>query len=188
MSAAPLVVIAVGNSFRGDDGVAFRIVGEAASQFPRGTAVVETDGEPTRLLDAWDGAAAAIVVDAARAGGRAGTLHRIVAVSAGGTLAPDRRWRAWCPGTSTHGAGVRAAVDLGRALGRLPERLVVLGIEGHDFAGGDALSPPVASAVPEAVAMLVAEAHSLSSSLLSPHSASSRPEQTAGPSPAPDPV
>ena len=32
-------------------------------------------------------------------------------------------------------------------LGRLPDRLILYGIEGHDFAAGETLSPEVATAV-----------------------------------------
>ena len=50
------------------------------------------------------------------------------------------------------GAGDRA----GRALGRLPERLVVVGIEGRSFEAGAAPAPAVAAAVEPAVAQMLA--------------------------------
>jgi hydrogenase maturation protease len=43
-------------------------------------------------------------------------------------------------------------VELGRALGRLPERLVVVGVEGECWDHGAPLSPAVAAVVPDAVA------------------------------------
>jgi hydrogenase maturation protease len=54
-------------------------------------------------------------------------------------------------GASTHGLGVAEAVALGDALGRLPRRLIIIGIEGRRFEVGADLSPEVARAVDEAV-------------------------------------
>ena len=47
---------------------------------------------------------------------------------------------------SSHRFGVPEAVALARTLGRLPPRLIVIGITGADFGFGDELSPPVAAA------------------------------------------
>jgi len=58
---------------------------------------------------------------------------------------------------STHGFGAAAAVELARALGRLPRLSVVYAIEGASFAAGAALSPPVAKAAAEVVRRLGAE-------------------------------
>ena len=49
--------------------------------------------------------------------------------------------------SSTHLLGVAEAVELARALGRLPARTVVYGIEGASFDTGAALSPEAAAAV-----------------------------------------
>ncbi|MGH9233954.1 MAG: hydrogenase maturation protease, partial [Acidimicrobiales bacterium] len=59
---------------------------------------------------------------------------------------------------SSHAYSLRDAVDLGRALGRVPARLVLYTVEGRDFADGPGLSDPVASAVPEVAARVVADA------------------------------
>jgi len=50
---------------------------------------------------------------------------------------------------------VAEAVELTRALGRLPPSLVVYAIEGHAFEPGDALSPEVARAVTRLAEMLL---------------------------------
>ena len=57
-------------------------------------------------------------------------------------------------GASTHGLGLAEAIELGRALGRLPARLVVYAIEGQGYATGAPLSPPVARAAEEVVGEL----------------------------------
>ena len=60
--------------------------------------------------------------------------------------------------SSTHAFGVADAVELARALDRLPERLDVYAIEGASFAAGAPLSPAVAAAIDELADLLAAEA------------------------------
>ena len=48
---------------------------------------------------------------------------------------------------STHAFGAAEAIELARVLGRLPRRLIVVGIEGARFDAGVGLSPEVAAAV-----------------------------------------
>lgn len=160
---APVVVIGVGNPWRGDDGVGAAVAREVAERLGRldpprpgsgpraAVEVVEVDGEPARLLELWAGRDLAVVVDAVVSGATPGTLHR-----GGGDLGP-------APGRAgvggSHAVGIADAVALGRALGRLPTRLVTVGVEGASFAHGAglALDPRVAAAVPAAADVVVAE-------------------------------
>ncbi len=48
---------------------------------------------------------------------------------------------------STHALGLGEAIELARALGRLPGRLLVYGVEGADFGTGEGLSPAVTAAL-----------------------------------------
>ena len=57
--------------------------------------------------------------------------------------------RGWAAG-GTHALGLAAAVELSRALGTLPTRLAVVGVEVEDLASGSALSGPVRAAVDDA--------------------------------------
>ncbi len=145
---SPATVIAVGNSYRRDDGV-----GPAASVLVRralpGVDVVELDGEPTRVIDAWAGRELAIVIDAVRGGGAPGSIHRIDTA-----VDPLPGGRAH---GSTHRAGLAEAVALGRALDRLPARLVVFGVEPADLTDGEGLSPAVQRALPALAEQIVAE-------------------------------
>ena len=54
--------------------------------------------------------------------------------------------RAERPG-STHGLGLGTAIELARACGDLPERLVVFAVEARSFGPGGGLSPSVAAAL-----------------------------------------
>ncbi len=144
------MVIGVGNTMRRDDGIGIvaverlgdRIAGDAVE-------LVTMDGESTRLIEAWAGAERAVVVDAMRSGEPAGTVRRI---EVGRDALPS-----WTPGASSHHVGLAEAVDLGRALDRLPAHLVIYGVEVHDVSPGEGLSPAVEHAVPELVERLAAE-------------------------------
>ena len=154
------VVVGIGNPFRRDDGVGTAVADRLRRTLPPGVRVVALDGEPARLVDAWAGAPVAIVVDAMRSGAAPGTLRRTELATTAGRddrvdvpepVAPARS-------ASSHAYSLRDAVDLGRALGRVPARLVLYTVEGRDFADGPGLSDPVAAVVPEVAARVVADA------------------------------
>lgn len=140
------VVIGVGNRFRRDDGVGLRAIALARGELPDDVQVMESDGEPSRLLDAWDGADLAIVVDAMRSGVEPGTVVR---AEAGRDALPGP-----ATGGSTHSLGIGEAVALGRALDRLPPGVVVFGIEGERFESGVELSEAVERGAARAAALV----------------------------------
>ncbi len=151
--AAPdVTVIAVGNPYRGDDGVGVAVlllVGESLGHDPR-VRLAELDGEPVRMMQTWEGSSTVWIVDATASERPPGTLHEVDATQ---LHESDRAWRGVGGG---HALGLREAVDLAAVLGRLPDELRVLGIEGASFDHGEGLSPAVSAAVPEAAALLVA--------------------------------
>jgi hydrogenase maturation protease len=145
-------VVCVGNRLRGDDAVGLEVARHLRGTLPEGVAVTEREGEPTALIDTWEGADALWVVDAVSSGSDAGTVHRI---DAGERPLPPDPFRA-----STHHMSLAETVELARALGRLPARTVVYGIEGGSFGIGEELTPAVAAAaaaVADAVREEVAE-------------------------------
>jgi hydrogenase maturation protease len=143
------LVIAVGNPLRRDDGAGAAVLECLRARVPTGVELVGAGGEPSELMDAWDGAAQAVVVDAVRTGAEPGSLHRF---DASAQPLPARTGSA-----STHGLGLAEALELGRALGRLPQRVVVVGIEAGDEGQGAGLSEPVAAAVEGAAALVLEE-------------------------------
>lgn len=140
------LVIGVGNPYRRDDGVGLAVAARLRGRVPAGVRVVDCEQEPSRLIDAWQGAESALVVDAVESGAAPGTLHRF---DAGARPIPAGVFR-----SSTHAFGVGDAVELARVLGRLPGRILVYGVEGGEFAAGEGLSAPVEAAV-EAAAQAV---------------------------------
>jgi hydrogenase maturation protease len=142
------MVIGVGNAWRGDDGAGLAVARRVRELAGAGVEVREIEGDATALVDAWSGAERVVVVDAAESGAAPGTVRRFDAYS---RPLPVRSLR-----SSTHAFGVSDAVELARALGRLPDRLDVYAIEGASFTAGERLSPAVERAVAELASELSA--------------------------------
>lgn len=144
LTAAPVVIIGIGNPMRGDDGI-----GPAAlaclekTNFARRHQEVELvclDGEASRLIETWCTRHLAIVIDAVQFGSAPGSIHRL---ELGRDPLPS-----WAAETSSHSAGLAEAVELARTLRRLPEELIVFGVEPADLTLGARLSGPVRAALP----------------------------------------
>lgn len=140
------VVIGIGNRDRGDDGAGTAVTGLLRGRrLPPTVAVVDTDGDPARLLDAWDGADAAIIIDAVHSHlAPAGHVHRL---AAGADTAPGAALALAAGPATSHGLGPGDAIALGAALDRLPRSVLVFAIEGERFGLGDDMSPAVRCAV-----------------------------------------
>ena len=146
------VVVGVGNEFRRDDGAGPAVIARLRALQPgdQGLSRVTlalSDGEPGRMIDLWEGARLAVVIDAVRDTTMppghtcqlvAGALADPLAGTAGGAA-------------SSHGIGLGETVELARVLGRLPARLTVLAVVGRDFGFGTGLTAEVAAAVAELV-------------------------------------
>jgi hydrogenase maturation protease len=136
------VVIGVGNEFRRDDGVGPAVARALAAA---GVHAEISDGDPVRLMEAWDGAEVVVLVDAVRCTPTVpGQWHR--------TTLPRA-----VPAASSHGFGVPEAVELAEVLDRRPERLVIYAVEAGDVGFGAGLSPAVAAAVAPLVDAVRAE-------------------------------
>ena len=133
------VVIGIGNPLRGDDGAGVVVAEQLRPRVPEGIEVVSCSEEPSRLMEAWEGAESVLLVDTVSSGAPAGTLHRF---DAGDEALPARTFR-----SSTHAIGIAETIELARALGRLPRRVRVYGIEAGSFTTGAELTPPVEAAV-----------------------------------------
>jgi hydrogenase maturation protease len=132
------MVIGIGNAWRRDDAAGLAVARLLVGTLP-GVDVLEREGEPAGVIDAMDGADAVWLVDAVSSGSAPGTVHRLDAAE---QELPAEMFRA-----STHHLGLGEAVELARALGRLPERTVFYGVEGASFEAGEGLSPEVERAV-----------------------------------------
>ena len=123
-------IIGVGVADRGDDSVGLAVADLLGAQ--------RHDGEPAGLIDSWAGEDHVVVVDAMRSGRSAGEVVSFDATEAPLPVGICR---------STHALGLAEAVELARALGRLPAKLTVVGVEGVEFGFGSPMSDAVAGAV-----------------------------------------
>lgn len=132
-------VVGVGNPTRGDDGVGPAVAGEVAAL---DVDVVVSTADPTNLIDRWGSADTVVLVDAVVSEADAGTVTVLDALV--DELPVDLET------LSSHGLGVPGTVALARSLGRLPARLIVIGVTGKEF-DGVGLSAEVEDAIPDAV-------------------------------------
>lgn len=148
------MVIGLGSIDRGDDAVGpvvARRVHDAVLASGDSWVDVRIHEDPTALVDTMAGLDIAVIVDAVRSGDEPGrvTTHE---VGRGEPSLPA----CTAPGVAgTHGLGLATAIELSRALGLLPARVVVVGVEAVDFGHGQALSTSVTSAVPCAVDVIL---------------------------------
>ncbi len=142
------LVIGVGNRWRSDDGIGPATIEALAGLDGLDAELLTLDGEPARLVAAWQHRPITVVVDAIVTGDPPGTLHVITDC--------DQLPRT-PSGASSHGGSVAEAVALGRALGQLPDRLIVVGVEPATVDHGETLSPPVAAALDPLIRLVATE-------------------------------
>jgi hydrogenase maturation protease len=131
-----VLIIGCGNPDRSDDAAGVLV---ARRLRELGIPAEEFGGDASALIDAWSGEANVIVVDAMKSGSPAGTIRIWDARTSD---FPACQFRC-----STHGFGVAEAIELARAIDRLPCKLVVVGIEGIRFEWGESSSAEVAEAI-----------------------------------------
>ena len=153
-----VLVVGVGNELRGDDGAGLEVARRARQRAGgHDIDVRELRGDPIELLDAWVGRVAVVLVDTMRSGARPGTVLRLD--SSYEPLPAAYRHRP----SSTHATGVAETIELARALGRLPQHVIVYALEGRRFDAGAGLSDEIAAIVPAVADRVLREARSLRS-------------------------
>jgi len=145
---AAAVVIGVGNRWRRDDAAGFEVIDGLRERIADGITLVESDGEPTRLLDAFALAPKVIMVDAVVTGAEPGTIHRFT---------DEELPIQMGIGQSSHLVQLVETIALGKLLDKLPNGLVLIGIEATDFDNGEGMTRPVAAGVAAAVEAVLAE-------------------------------
>ena len=142
------VVIGVGNRWRRDDAVGLEIIDALRERVDDSVSLVESDGEPTRLLDAFAMAPTVVMVDAVVTGAKPGAIHRFTDQEL-----PDQMGI----GQSSHLVQLVETIELGKLLDKLPNGLVLIGVESTDFENGEGMSAAVAAGVTVAADAVVAE-------------------------------
>lgn len=139
------LVIGIGAAFRGDDEIGLIATETLQKRVSAGSVdfAFHSD-DAARIIGEWTGRNEVLVIDAVRAGAPAGTLHRIDINET--ALIPKSR-------TSSHGNALTDAIELSRALGNLPSRVVVIGIEPETTGLGEQVSEACTAALPGLVEM-----------------------------------
>ncbi|MFI1381909.1 hydrogenase maturation protease [Embleya sp. NPDC020886] len=150
-----VLVAGVGNIFLGDDGFGVETVTRLGGhRLPAGVEVVDFGVRGVHLAyQLLEGYQTLVLVDATARGGAPGTVYLIEAAVAGSVE----------PGSALldgHRMGPDAVLALLGTLsagtgGSPPNRVLVVGCEPASLAEGIGLSPPVAAAVDEAVALIL---------------------------------
>jgi len=120
----PFCIIGIGSPF-GDDQLGWHIVDmlqqdTRLAQLPRQQMTfIKTDRPGARLLELMQGAEMVIMIDAMESGASPGTIKCFEGHEIEALISP----------LSSHGFGVGSALKLGQALGNLPNKVILYGIE-----------------------------------------------------------
>jgi hydrogenase maturation protease len=142
-------IIGLGNEWRGDDAAGLVAARRLRDRIGEGAQIIEAQQAGTDLLDLMDGARGVLLIDAVSSGKTPGTIHRLDASTS------PIAWNLAC--RSTHGVGVAETIELGRTLGRLPDRVIIYGIEVAETGWGPSLSQQVEEAVDQVVERVTQE-------------------------------
>jgi hydrogenase maturation protease len=137
------LIIGCGNQYRRDDAVGLIVARRLKERAPEHVRVLEETSDGAALIESWKDADTVILIDAVHSGAEPGTFHRLDAHT---QPIPTESFHC-----STHAFSIAEAIELARALGQLPPRLVVYGVEGKTFEAGLELSPEVEKAVQRVV-------------------------------------
>lgn len=143
-ASSKLLVLGIGNANCGDDAAGPAVAKRIEKLDTASIRSRSVDGEVASIIAAMKGCNQVVLVDAILPRNPTGALH-VFDVSR--SALPSDLFGHF----STHSMGLAEAVELARALGELPARVIVLGIEGERFGPGDPMSPRVKETVEEAV-------------------------------------
>jgi hydrogenase maturation protease len=148
-----ILVVGVGNSWRGDDAVGLEAANALRARLPESVRVLATEAEQSSLLDEWESCDAVLIIDAVHSGAEPGTVRR---VDLNAEVVPHAVLQG-----STHHFSLGDTIELARALKRLPGNALLYGIEGAVYEPGEELSPAVAAALPAIVEEIAEEVEAL---------------------------
>ena len=155
---ASFLVIGLGNEFRGDDGCGPLVARLIAQKRRTGVRVLSSPGDGSGVVLEWGDINAAFVIDCVRSGSSPGKIFRFE------PLIEDIPEKVLRP-TSSHRLALTQIVRLAQALGRMPQRLIVYGVEGGEFAHGSKITPAVAEAAEQVTDRIVREIANLAADL-----------------------
>ena len=143
-------IFAVGNSFYGDDGVGVAVLDRIREDntFP-GTELIDVQTDALALLDHLAPGELNVVVDAAKMGLEPGAVA--------GFRPDEVKLKIQSDHLSMHGFGLAETFAMAQQLDRMPERMLIVGIEPERIEINQGLSDVVAAAVPRVISIIKAE-------------------------------
>ena len=129
--------IGVGNPLREDDGVGVHAIEALECMEIEEVDLVDGGEAGLALVSMFEGASRIVVIDCAKMGLSPGDIRVFRSESIKLDEVPD-----------LHGARVSSAVQMGTALGLLPDDLLFIGVEPGRTGWGMSMSPEVESAIP----------------------------------------
>lgn len=144
--ATRVLVVGIGNEYRGDDAVGFAVTRSLRTDLGTSVDIQEFEGDGAGLMQLWAGYDAVIIVDCITARLPVGSVIRLDAAT---HKVPTHYFR-----SSSHLFGVAEAVEMARTLGELPPTLLVYGVTGHTFEAGSPLSAEVETSVADVVSQI----------------------------------
>jgi hydrogenase maturation protease len=139
-----LIIIGIGNPFRGDDRVGWAVI-ERLSQESERLPLDKTRGDVGELVEILGSHKKVIIIDACRSQEPAGTWKKIDAIKEQLPLEPAV--------TSTHGATLSQVIDMAKNLDKMPEELIIFAISGKDYSIDESLT----DAVDQAISVVIKE-------------------------------
>lgn len=149
MGNSGTIIIGIGNEFRSDDAAGLIAANRIKSLGLDNIIVVESDGDGTSLINQWEGKSNVILIDAVLSDSSPGTIHR---VELNGDAFPEAVFK-----FSTHLFSLPQAIKLSASLDKLPDRLIIFGIEAKSFEFGIGLSEEVESSLDNLLQLIQTE-------------------------------
>jgi len=146
---APILVVAIGNILRRDDGFADAVLRELDElALPESVELFDAGTSAIDLMEIFAGRDQLVIIDAVRGNQPAGTLYR---------FSPDQVEAGALPMNSLHQVGMLETLRLGELVGCKPRSAVVIGVQPQETGLGIGLSAAVTEAVPKAVQLVLDE-------------------------------
>jgi len=145
----PVLVMAVGNILRQDDGFADAVLQRLeALELPPEVELFDAGTSAIDLMDVFGGREKLVVIDAVRGGQPPGTLYR---------FSPEEVEAQALPMNSLHQVGLIETLRIGELVDCKPQATVVVGVQPEATGLGIGLTPRVAAAVDRAVELVLQE-------------------------------
>ncbi len=138
-------LLCLANPNRGDDAFSWIVADQLINEGETLFSVIKSSGDITDLLDIFSSHRKVIVLDA---------METDDSVPIMKWDAKKESLPASLSGTSSHVLGVGQAIELSRALDKLPDELIVVGVKGVNFQMGKELSSGMRSTIPEVIAYI----------------------------------